>query len=364
MPAPSLPSRLLRPQFSLRALLVLMAAVGIGIGIAIFRWSWVETKHEKLILDHVQFGDLGATYYTITKNSVGRWESSRIRVLPDYVGAPTDDYRVTTTYRRGWNGKAARNGVQKHWQLTERGKPIAEKLIAERHYVDDELRRLVQFGADGEIVFSEDQEKGQPHGKYLERRSGDVEVGTHERGNRSGTWQTTYEVPGSDEGEQVTLLHSYSGGVLHGDWIWKTPSGRVLQSARFERGELVEWNELPPRQFLNHLLAQCNLSNEILEQLQQLSPKVNFGGPIIDGQLYSWNLRVEGRPRLSLFVRRDKSMLEHNFFYLPLEWTHASLAGIVEYSLTRDVTLMVREGKLFLVNISAAELDNKDSEKP
>jgi hypothetical protein len=357
MPAASFLSRVLRLQFSLRALLLLMAIVGSGI--AIFRWPWVETTEEKLTLGAVQFGETFEYADSIGKDQ-DRWQHVRVPILWGFVVPDSDDYRVTTTFHRSWNGTPQRNGLQQHWRVRDK-----DQLIAQRHYIDDELRRLVHFGDEGEVIRSEDWEQGLPHGKFVERSRGRIEEGNQDRAKRTGTWQTNYEVTGSEDEERVTLLHSYRDGVLHGDWIWKTPAGRVLQSVKYDDGKLIEWNGLPPQQHLAKLLQQCQLKDGVLEQVQQPATSLTFAKRVIASQLLAWDLQLGGRPTgLSLYASRDKVPFTLSFFDIEAPRAAPPLEAIVEFSLTHNVTLMVRSGRLFLVPISATELDHGANGEP
>ena len=63
--------------------------------------------------------------------------------------------------------------------------------------------------------------------------------------------------------ESCTVRHAYEGNTPHGEWIWKDATGKVLQTARFERGEVVDWNgqaverELEEWFNRNHIPERC-----------------------------------------------------------------------------------------------------------
>src|SRR5687768_12125711 len=105
--------RRIRLQFSLRAILVLMALVGVAL--TIYRWPWVETKE---------------------------------------IDDPVDG-RVTqsTTYRRGWRGKTNKYGLRTSiFRGPSRSQRGHTKLRYEEWFSDDELRWWAIYDAQGELL--------------------------------------------------------------------------------------------------------------------------------------------------------------------------------------------------------------------
>ena len=172
-----------RPQFSLRALLILMAVVGAAI--VVYRWPWTETK---------------------------------------VVSSET----ITTQYRRGWTGKALKHGVQR----TTSSSPI----VQEDWYEDDELRR--KRSVQGDIVYNDQSFRGgQLDGPYFDLGSTSTTRGSYRLGKKDGAWQYS--------GHQVIEDEVRRNGERHGPRTWKTPQGRVLQTTEYEDGRLTHWNEQP-----------------------------------------------------------------------------------------------------------------------
>ena len=64
--------------------------------------------------------------------------------------------------------------------------------------------------------------------------------------------------------ESCTVRHAYEGNTPQGEWIWKDVAGKVLQTARFEHGEVVEWNGQP----VQRALEEWCEGNQIPKRLQ------------------------------------------------------------------------------------------------
>lgn len=364
MSGTSLTSRIVRLQFSLRALMVLMAVLGIAI--TIFRWPWQATKQESWMQSSLLRSADGPGNDSIVRES-NRWQS---KWWPPFSGKfsanRVDEYRVTTTYRRGWTGKPQRHGLQEYWRVAEKRVPV---LVMQKHYVDDELRRLIHYDDEsGKIVHSEGRLNGVPHGKYLHRGFRESEEGVYWMGKRTGIWQSEYNTSYFNDRERISLQSAYRDGLLHGEWSWKrTTDSRNLQTARFEAGRLVELNGMPKRAAIQKLLELCAISEELRTKLQQSSAIVNVSAEStftirtchvqIGGQSTGFAIHTRAQstydPRdLVLDVDPLNPHLEYEF---PAD--EPPLESLLEDALAHSQTLMIRSGKLFLVRISATDLD-------
>lgn len=143
-----------RLQFSLRAMLLLTALVGVAV--VVYRWPWKEMN-------------------------VSGFET------------------ITTEYRRGWNGKPVKNGLQ----ITE-SLPYSD-FKTKRWYVDDELRRELVTRLETTDAYYHDQKL---HGPYFLRSEKYSTRGQHLAGEKDGRWKTTYA--------DVVVEDEWKAGQLHG----------------------------------------------------------------------------------------------------------------------------------------------------
>jgi hypothetical protein len=358
MPAASLTSRRWRWQFSLRAVLVVMAVLGVVI--VILRRPWVETKDESWIPSALLYGADGpGTDSNVRKSN--RWQNQWQPCAGRVSKSSVNNYRVTTMYRRGWNGKPQRHGWQEYWRLAERRMPA---LVMQKHYVDDDLRRLIHYDTDsGQIIHSEGRLNGVPHGNYKHVGFHETEQGEYHQGKRVGAWESIYSTSYFNNRERITRQSSYRDGLLHGQWTWnRVGDSENLQTARFEAGRLVECNSVPKQAAIQQLLERCTLTKELRTKLQQSSANAHITtqrNPTIN----AWDLQIDGKPTgfavhtraASGFDMRALVLDRNREFEFPAG--ESPLETLLESALADSQTLTVRSGKLFLVRISAAELE-------
>ena len=363
------PYRILRLQFSLRALLVLMAVVGFGR--VIFRRPWVETEL-KSYAGNLLTGEAGPGSDLIVRGESGRWEHSWRQVLNVSFTDDVGTFRVTTTYRRGWNAAPQRHGVQQFW-LQDDGPdswftselPKPPRLVVERHYVDDDLRRLILFDEAGKPSFSEGYQNGLPHGQS--GVSADF-GGRYDHGRRVGVWHTSYFYPHPmllhhDKREKIAVQESYRDGVLHGEWIWKGKEHRILQTARYDNGRLVAWNGTPPDQAVAALLAQCQLTPDNLARLQRPAAQVHLTELTSSDEKFQahWELQINNQ-ETGLHISARAQSLPPNYhlrLFRPLTFptNQPPLTALLEEALATSETLVVRNHELHVIKISTAEID-------
>lgn len=205
MPLVQPKSRFLRPQFSLRTLLVLTTVVAVGL--MVFRWPWTVERQRFI-------GSLGPKDSSLT-NAV-------------------QPYRGRITVRRAWNGKPEQHGVALHlWLGLHQG--------FEEHYANGELvsRRVFRCGEPVE---------------YEYYRNGTlVSPPTHiPRHDISGVW-TMIKQHGD---ELVTQRVAWRNAERHGLSTWTSSNGQVLQSAEFDHGRIVKWNGEPAAEALERWIEE------------------------------------------------------------------------------------------------------------
>src|SRR6478735_5815076 len=108
-----------RWQFSLRALLLIMAVVCVAL--TVYRWPWVEITQQSPdpIPGNDPFGD---------------------------VSSPRTQY--LTTYRRDWRGRPVKHGLSQY--------RYNDVLVDESHYYDGELHGTQQsFDEEGKLTFQQ-----------------------------------------------------------------------------------------------------------------------------------------------------------------------------------------------------------------
>jgi hypothetical protein len=194
-------------QFSLRALLLVMAIIGLIL--ATYRWDWVETHRTQ-------------TEYAL--------------------------YELSTTFRREWGGKMQRHGPER---LSING-----KLQHIRWFELDELRVRESIGANGRIVEVAHYDRNVLSGHYA---SGDGQAwiyeGQFKNGQPDGSWKMLFdrrlswrsqsgtcanihEFTGCTPmpAEPIQLLASWKIGQRQGTWTMEEwPAARNLDLANAAR---------------------------------------------------------------------------------------------------------------------------------
>lgn len=182
-----------RLQFSIRALLLLMAIVGVAI--VVYRWPWTVTGETPMVT-------------------------------------------TTTQYRRGWNGQAVKHGRET--------KSFFDNLHVESWFDEGELRRERTEYGDG-MILDKSVRDGVDDGPFLTSNLGVTVRGQYRRGVQVGTWRT--------ESKDVISTSSFENGQLHGPSQWLSPQGAIIQSAEYHAGELVRWNGKPVAEAVREWLA-------------------------------------------------------------------------------------------------------------
>lgn len=251
-----------RLQISLRMLLLLMAAVGVAI--AVYRWPWEETKAFEISV------------------------ASRI----------TRPFLRQTTYRRDWAGKPVKHGRERVY--------ADGTLLHEAHFHDGVLdgpRRA--FDAQGQVVLEAHYRGGEEHGNF---HAGDgqrsIWKGEYFKGERHGrwttivhrrTWQAAVPPPLFDDyflvadglpivdrpafvipSEPIVAQQTWSRGVKHGEWSWKTLSGEELNQATYDQGELVTWNGQPVVEQFWQWLRSSAVNNPQLVAVLEAAERGNW----------------------------------------------------------------------------------------
>lgn len=215
-----------RLQFSIRALLVLMAVVGAGI--VVYRWPWTVT-------------------------------------------ADTPMVTTTTQYRRGWNGKAVKHGRET--------KVYFDNLYVQTWFEEGELRRERTEYGDGMII-DKSVQGGVDDGPYLVSNLGVTVSGQYRQGKQVGTWRS--------ESKDVHSTSRFENGIQHGPSQWMSPQGEIIQTTEYEAGELVRWNGKPVaeavRDWMTASIPAADLRKKLLKTVTRDDDSSTSSTPLHYGQ--------------------------------------------------------------------------------
>ncbi len=280
-------------QFSLRGLLLLMAIVGAAL--AFYRWPWKETKVN---------------------------------------GVET----IATEYRRNWNGKAVKHGVQ---VKTTTLNPVSS---TQAWYSDDELRRRCSL-LNGVVVNDTYYRDGKAHGPYLAIHGSRVVRGQYHQGKKVGSWQQSHR--------QVLQNQKWRNDQLHGRRTWTTPEGRLLHSAEYEAGRLIRWNGQPADAELRRLVTSSVTDADLQRWLLEMfSRRDECTVMVLGGEL----LFAFGNVDLNPVLRFNSPYPAGR---RPVPGPLAS-ENLLEHTLDRSLTLVYRFERFEEVQIIPQELDWQD----
>jgi hypothetical protein len=258
--------------------------------------------------------------------------------------------RTTTTYHRAWNGKPVRHGLEVQEQLDT-------KSAWHRFYDEGELLKEQKFA--GEVLKVERNFKnGKRHGPWWSEEEGLRVEGVYDQDREHGLWIYT-----RDEIRE-TRFHQ---GELHRR-EWRTRAGRVLQSADYEHGRLVKWNDRELTAEL-HSWVEGNVIDEE-ERKTLLTPIIDPAdgrGQYADfgAENYSVGrsvLSADARPRY-LTVQRAGNERKRQVLYIELDGarTGDSLGvALLADALQNSQTFAYRFHTLHIVPINAESLDWQD----
>ena len=194
-----------RLQFSIRALLLLMAVVGVAI--VVYRWPWTVTAESPMVT-------------------------------------------TTTQYRRGWHGRKLKHGLETRVYF--------DNLCVECWFDDGELRRERTVFGDGMII-DKSVRDGVEEGPFFMSQRGEKTRGQYHLGKKVGTWQRAMM--------NVACSETWVNGKLDGPCQWTAPDREVIQTAEYEGGRLIRWNGQPVPEAVSAWIA-ANIPNpELREQL-------------------------------------------------------------------------------------------------
>jgi hypothetical protein len=311
--------RFLRPQFSLRAILLLMGFVGVAL--AIWRWPWQE--------------DVPASYFP------------RLDAPPEFVSMHAKIVRTRMQFRRGWWGERLKYGPAESFD--EQG-----RLIARQNFHDDFLNGPeTWFDLEGRPIVEQHRHHGQ--------RSGPFRYGDGFRSTMSGQYDNQWRSGECHDDEQwqsgqtVERISHWKDRRLHGPCTWQVAeTGEVLQRGVYENGALVEWNGQPISNFLKQWAATGQLEDR--ESARLLLETANKPLPFEGFALQRNGVHVQvGKYKadyIPLFL--DPSLRpvyfpppdQYELGGQPAEWaTEEILAAVIPWGLTIDQ----RYGHLWMV---------------
>jgi len=229
-------------QFNLRTLLLAMFLVGVAI--VVYRWPWEVEKWETPYQTGLAKSELGFDDCDVALEE-GEWKTyfgwPRYQLpplIPPFPEPPAELLR-TTTYRRNWRGKPVKDGPE----VTTRKDGVE---IGRRWYEEGDLRHVELLHPGGEVLRSETYVSGVADGPFAFREAVRSLRGSYRQGKKSGLWNFEYVA----RGERITAQQSFANDLPHGEWRWLDADGTSLQSATFERGELIHWIGQPWRKEL------------------------------------------------------------------------------------------------------------------
>lgn len=203
-------------QYSLRGLLLSM--VFIGLGLVWFRWPWVERE-----------------------------------VFTDPLGY--SEVRLQT-FRRDWNGRPLKHGLSKFGPFEE-------------FHVDNVKVWEARYSESGELKHKRHFLAGQLHGPFFDRAAG-LE-GLYRHGLKHGRWVRTE----THQGVTFKCEQSFAANVPHGTWTWNSGE-KQLQTATFDQGRLIRWNDRPVQEELARVLAEKKVDAITREVLGTRVEHVDF----------------------------------------------------------------------------------------
>lgn len=222
--------RRLRPQFSLRAILLLMGLLGGAL--AIWRWPWQEEvkRHPNL------------------------------EATPALVAMHAPIVTTRVQFRRGWWGERLKYGVAESFD--EQG-----RIVARQTWYDGALHGPeTWFDLAGQPIVEQQRRNNARSGPF---RYGDgfrwKISGQYDQGLRAGECHDDEEWL---SGLTIERIGHWSVGQLHGPCRWQVvETGELLQQGVFELGVLIEWNGQPVHNHLRQLVER--------EQIVLLQQAVN-----------------------------------------------------------------------------------------
>jgi hypothetical protein len=299
--------RTLRLQFSLRALLVAMALVGVAI--VVYRWPWT-------------------------------------------VVVETKELRTSTQYHRSWDRSPVKHGLQAE-------QPVRGETV-HRWFHEGELRKEQRFQA-GVLRFERNSRGGKLQGPWWAEADGRRVEGGYEQDLEHGTWIYTL-----DDEIREKRFHQ---GKLHGRREWRTRSGRVLQSAEYEQGRLVKWNDRELDAEL-HSWVEGNVSDEDQRKiiLMPISDPADGRGQFayFGAEVYRVgrsDFADDEPPSRYLTVQRQGSHRPKTSVWNEIEMGRPGVclgAALLEDALENSQTFAHRFHTLHIVPITAASLDWED----
>lgn len=283
-----------RLQFSIRALLLLMTVVGAAL--VIYRWPWTVNSGNVLVT-------------------------------------------ITTQYRRGWNGKALKHGLETKY--------FHDGIYVESWYHDGELRRERTTYGDQSVIDRTLRDNVED-GPYFATHAGGSLRGQFRQGTKIGVWQR-------DLGE-VVRTETWVDGKLEGPRRWTAADGKVIQSADYERGGLIRWNGLPVPDAIRQWLAANIPAAELRERLQSPIGKHLTSADASIRLHYGQTLYFVAGPKHQLDVQWDLD--DQPVHEPPLGQPIAE--SILELALAHDRTFAYRFGTFSIVPITPQQLAWRD----
>lgn len=294
-----------RLQFSLRWLLVVVTFGAVVL--AVYRWNWEVLRME--------------------------W------------GAPNEQETIhTTTYHYGWNAKPVKHGRERTFQL-ETGSGI------ENIWVEGEKTYERRFGG-GELIESCRLNRPLSLRKEDTRTLPDATVVSWE-GDTSDTFGR-WKLERSQDYEGIVQTVEWRNAQRHGKSIWKNHRGVVLQSAEFDAGRIVKWNDEPIETAFTRWLELKVPDAELRRALSaRLQVPLDYDHAPVQDHGFVW-IPVQPGPSVPVLFGFDRSAKD------PSPWQDRFLHRVfgeilLECALNNWSTLDYRYGCVCTVRISSKQ---------
>lgn len=143
------------------------------------------------------------------------------------------------TVRRNWNGEWIQHGL-------EISRDHSTGYVRESWYEEGRVRAIRSWHA-GVVIEEKRIRNGKLHGHCWSQEDYCWSGGEYRNGQKYGDWR--------EERADVVICEQWQDDQLHGLRSWTTPVGRVLQTAEYDQGRLVQWNGQPVEKALQDWLV-------------------------------------------------------------------------------------------------------------
>jgi hypothetical protein len=213
-----------------------------------------------------------------------QWE--KVEVINIDIDTP-EKVRVTT-YHFGWNAKRIKHGPEREFELeVARGHEslfVEGAMAREREYCDERVISQTKYTPPGSTNVE----------VLHENANGPL---TLKDANIKGVWLLKRDL----DGETISQRVNWKNAQRHGKTTWKI-DGRVVQTAEFDQGRVIRWNDKPVaeelRRWAQHRVPDAELRRILFVPLQE---PIDYGHASVGDLGYVWIPTQPGPPFLMHF---------------------------------------------------------------